>query len=164
MAVGKRRRTARGAEDEGAEPTVRGPGADVGMLEDIVGYPLRRAQTAVYQDYLRAMAEHGIRPAQFAALVIAGKSPGLTQSALAAAMGIDRSGSALLIDALEKKGLVARIPSAVDRRSYAIMLTVRGQGMLDRMKDLVREHDDRVCTRLTPEERATLIALLKRLY
>lgn len=163
MAAGKRRRTARSAEDEGFQ-AARGPGADVDMLEDIVGYPLRRAQTAIYQDYLRAMAEHGIRPAQFAVLVIAGKSPGLTQSALAAAMGIDRSGSALLIDALEKKGLVARIPSATDRRSYAIMLTVRGQGVLDRMKELVREHDRRVCARLTPEERTTLIALLKRLY
>ncbi|WP_448191310.1 MarR family winged helix-turn-helix transcriptional regulator [Azospirillum sp. sgz301742] len=164
MAAGKRRRTARSAEDEGFEAAARGPGVDVDMLEDIVGYPLRRAQTAIYQDYQRAMAEHGIRPAQFAVLVIAGKSPGLTQSALAEAMGIDRSGSALLIDALEKKGLVARIPSATDRRSYAIMLTVRGQGVLDRMKELVHEHDRRVCARLTPEERTTLIALLKRLY
>ncbi|OAN52860.1 hypothetical protein A6A04_15270 [Paramagnetospirillum marisnigri] len=134
------------------------------MLDDIVGYRLRRAQVLVYQDYVRTVGSLDIRPAQFAAMTIIGANPGLSQTTLAATMGIDRSGAVILIDALEEKALAARVPSPVDRRTYAIVLTDKGQATLAQLKQLVMEHDDRVTACLTPEERVQLNALLLRLY
>lgn len=134
------------------------------MLDDIVGYRLRRAQVMVYQDYVRTVGSMDIRPAQFAALTIIGANPGLSQTTLATTMGIDRSGAVILIDALEEKGLAARVPSPVDRRTYAIMLSDKGQTTLTRLKQLVMEHDNRITSCLSPDERTQLNSLLLRLY
>ena len=139
-------------------------GLALDMLDDIVGYRLRRAQVVVYQDYVRTVGSMDIRPSQFAALTIIGANPGLSQTTLATTMGIDRSGAVILIDALEDKGLAARVPSPVDRRTYAIMLTEQGQITLARLKELVGEHDRRVTSCLSDAEREQLNDLLLRLY
>lgn len=138
-------------------------GIDLDMLDDIVGYWLRRAQVTVYQDYVRTVGSMDIRPSQFAALTIIGSNPGLSQTTLAATMGIDRSGAVILIDALEAKGLATRAPSPVDRRTYAIVLTEQGKATLAKLKDLVMEHDRRVTSCLSPEERTQLNSMLLRI-
>lgn len=137
---------------------------DVEFLDTIIGYSLRRAQAAIYADYTRTVGGVGIRPAQFAAMVIIAANPGLTQSALAQTMGIDRSAAVGLIDALEGGGWVERVPSPSDRRSYSIMITDSGRTMLARLKQLVREHEQRVSAPLSPAERALLMEFLRRLY
>lgn len=156
---GRKRKAAAG--DLPPAPTT---GLALDMLDDIVGYRLRRAQVVVYQDYVRTVSSLDIRPSQFAALTIIGANPGLSQTTLATTMGIDRSGAVILIDALEDKGLAARVPSPVDRRTYAIMLTEAGQVTLARLKELVGEHDRRVTACLSESERAQLNDLLLRLY
>ena len=137
---------------------------DIDILEEIIGYPLRRAQAFVYADYAKTVGEMGVRPAQFAALVIINSNPGLTQSALAAVMGIDRSAVVSLIDGLEEQRLAVRVPSASDRRSYSIMITVNGRESLEKLKNLVIEQDRRVSANLTEDERKELISLLCKLY
>lgn len=137
---------------------------ELDILDDIVGYRLRRAQVVVYQDYVRTVGSLDIRPSQFAAMTIIGSNPGLSQTTLAATMGIDRSGAVILIDALEAKGLASRVPSPVDRRTYAIILTDKGHATLEELKRLVAEHDLRITSRLSAEERTLLRDLLHRLY
>lgn len=134
------------------------------ILGDIVGYALRRAQFSVYQDYARTIGDLDVRPAQFAAMALIDANPGLSQTALAAAMGIDRSGAVTLIDALEDRGLAVRMPSRTDRRTYAIMLTAAGQSLLARLVERVTEHDRRMTAGLSAEERLHLIDMLRRLY
>ena len=152
------------ARKPGDLPPVPGTGIALDMLDDIVGYRLRRAQVVVYQDYVRTVGSMDIRPSQFAALTIIGANPGLSQTTLATTMGIDRSGAVILIDALEGKKLATRVPSPVDRRTYAIVLTELGQTTLARLKELVVEHDRRVTACLSDAEREQLNSLLLRLY
>ncbi|MBI3444866.1 MAG: MarR family transcriptional regulator [Magnetospirillum sp.] len=151
------------AQDIPTPPSIPA-GIELDILDDIVGYRLRRAQVVVYQDYARTVASVDIRPSQFAAMTIIGANPGLSQTMLATTMGIDRSGAVILIDALEDKGLAMRVPSPVDRRTYAIMLSDAGQTLLARLKELVAEHDIRVTARLSPAERNQLNELLLRIY
>ena len=158
---GKARKRTPSAGELPPAPTT---GLTLDMLDDIVGYRLRRAQVIVYQDYVRTVGSMDIRPSQFAALTIIGANPGLSQTTLATTMGIDRSGAVILIDALEDKGLASRGPSPVDRRTYAIMLTEHGQTILTRLKTLVAEHDRRVTACLSDAEREQLNGLLLRLY
>lgn len=156
-----RNASARTSADNGlAAPQIKEPA----IFREIVGYALRRAQFAIYQDYARTIGELDVRPAQFAALAIIAANPGLSQTALATMMGIDRSGAVTLIDALEGRNLAARLPSQVDRRTYAIMLTAAGQTMLAQLTERVREHDERMTAALTKAEKAQLIGMLRRLY
>jgi DNA-binding MarR family transcriptional regulator len=150
--------------DEMPVPSGAPPGVELGMLDDIVGYSLRRAQVVVYQDYVRTVGSLDVRPAQFAAMTIIATNPGLSQSMLATTMGIDRSGAVILIDALEAKNFARRVPSPTDRRTYAIVLTEAGQAMLARLKEKVAEHDRRITHRLSEQERTQLGDLLRRLY
>jgi len=61
----------------------RGKSIDLGPLPELIGYVLRRAQLAVFQDFFAAFAPFDIRPAQFSALTIIERNPGLTQSQVA---------------------------------------------------------------------------------
>ena len=63
-------------------------GLDYGVLDDLLGYALRRAQIALYVDFYRATAGLDVSPPRFAALVLVGRNPGMRQGLLAQAMGL----------------------------------------------------------------------------
>lgn len=134
------------------------------ILDEIIGYTLRRAQYAIYQNFAETVGAMDVSPAKFAAMTIIGANPGLNQSTLAATMGIDRSGAVALIDALEKKNYAMRVQSPNDRRTHAIVLTATGTAALDELKRLVRKHDLEVTKMLSAQERKQLKDLLRRIY
>lgn len=166
MTTRRPRKTAAGkaSAKDAATPQFTPASMNLDILDHIVGYRLRRAQVVIYQDYVRTVGSLDIRPAQFAAMTIIGANPGLSQTTLAATMGIDRSGAVILIDALEGRGLASRVPSPTDRRTYAIMLTEKGQQTLEELKRRVSEHELRVTSQLSDDERVLLRELLRRIY
>ena len=133
------------------------------ILPSLVGYNLRRAQIAVFAKFATAVAEHQVTPGQFGVLTLIGANPGLTQSALAKAVGIERSTMVAVIDGLQRAGLVERQPSPIDRRSYALALTAAGRKQTETLKKLVIDHENRALSDFSDRERATLITLLQRL-
>ena len=137
---------------------------DYDILPELVGYHLRRAQSVVFDDFLRTMAAQRIAPGQFGVLVLIAANPGLSQSALARAVGVERSTMVGVIDRLQARGLVERRRSAADRRSYALGLSAAGRRLLARLKPMVRRHEKRATLRLDDAEKATLIGLLRRLH
>lgn len=134
---------------------------DMGSLDDSIGYRMRRAQIAIFQDIISAFAEADIRPAQFSVMVLIGQNPGLNQSEVAAALGIKRANFVALIDSLEARGLAKREPTATDRRSYALQLTEAGQSLLDDLQRVQAEHEARIVARIGAENRAMLLELLE---
>jgi DNA-binding MarR family transcriptional regulator len=136
---------------------------DFDLLPSLLGYNLRRAQVAVFQDFARALADCGITPGHFGVLVLIDSNPGLNQTALGNALGIDRSTVVAVIDRLEGRSLVERAVSPDDRRSYALRLTPAGTSMLAKAWPLVREHEARFARNLSKDEFSTLLNLLSRL-
>src|ERR1700674_712553 len=88
---------------------------DIGVLNDHLGYFIRRLQVWVFQDFIRTLAPVDIRPAQYSVLVVIAGNPGLSQSDLAACLGIERARLVRLLDKLEKRGLTQRLASRTDR-------------------------------------------------
>ncbi len=138
------------------------PRADYGLLTELVGYRLRRAQAAVFSHFLDRIGGHGVTPGQFGVLVLIDANSGLSQSALAKALGIERSTMVAVIDRLEQLGWVERMTSETDRRSYALALSREGTEILARVTPLVRGHERHINTELNAQEKATLIELLDR--
>lgn len=136
---------------------------DFDLLPDLVGYHLRRAHGAVFARFGQVIADGQVTPGQFGVLTLIGANPGLTQSALARAVGIERSTMVAAIDVLDKRGLVVRRPSPVDRRSYALELGAKGRELLARVRVKVRDHEDHITRGFGDGEKATLIDLLRRL-
>jgi DNA-binding MarR family transcriptional regulator len=140
-----------------------GKAVDYGMLTDLLGYHLRRAQAVVFDDFMRAMADQRITPGQFGVLVMIEANPGISQSALARALGIERSTMVAVLDELERRGLAERRSARHDRRSHALALSEAGGALLADLKPQVRRHEKRIARDLSRDETQQLIALLRRI-
>lgn len=136
---------------------------DYGMLTQLVGYYLRRAQTVVFDDFMRSLADDRITPGQFGVLIIIEANPGISQSALARALGIERSTMVAVLDELERRGLAERRQARHDRRSHALELTAKGRALLAAVKPKVRRHERRIASDLDRAETQSLIRLLHRI-
>jgi DNA-binding MarR family transcriptional regulator len=136
---------------------------NLGILPELVGYHLRRAQVAVFQDFAREMAAFSVTPGQFGVLQVIAANSGLSQSELAKAIGVDRSTVVAVIDRLEDQDLVVRAPSPTDRRSHALQLSQTGARLVEDLAARVRRHEDRIAASLSARERSRLIELLKKI-
>jgi DNA-binding MarR family transcriptional regulator len=139
------------------------PSAKLGILPNLLGYHLRRAHVAVFQDFARAMAGLDVTPGQVGVLQVIAANPGLSQIALGRAIGIDRSTVVAVIDRLERRGLVVRALSPNDRRSHALRLSPAGERTLGEIDRRVRAHEKRIARTLSAAEREQLIALLTKI-
>lgn len=133
-----------------------------GVLDGLLGYRLRRAQVAVFADFAQTMADFDLTPGQFGTLALIAANPGLSQTALGTALGIDRSSVVPLIDKLERRRLVERAPHPRDRRSHALRLTEEGTALFETARAAVARHEAHIFAPLAPAERETLARLLDR--
>jgi DNA-binding MarR family transcriptional regulator len=139
------------------------PALKLGILPSLLGYHLRRAHGAVFQDFAREMTGLDITPGQVGVLQVIAANPGLSQTALGRAIGIDRSSVVATIDRLETRGLVIRAASPHDRRSHALRLSPAGERLLAELERRIRGHEKRIAQALTAAEREQLIELLKKI-
>ena len=142
---------------------VRVEGLNYGDLDEHLGYVLRRAQLAGFDAFHRATECIDITPARYTAFTIIGANPGLTQSALGAALGTARSGAMMVVNWMEKRGLVERRHRPDDGRSWGLYLTRRGEVRLRELNRRVRAKDAAFAARLAPGELVTLRKLLDKL-
>lgn len=147
------------ARSNGADVTVQA--APAGMLEDSLGYAVKRAQVRC-EDALIAVLPPDLSPTRMTALATIEANPGITQSALGVALHIAPPSVVKVVDVLERLGLVERQASPADRRVYALVLTDAGRGELQRCHPIVANSELQIASRLTKAERAMLIELLSR--
>lgn len=146
--------------------TPKGTSVDgaIPAMNTIIGYTLRRAQLAVFQDFIDRFAAMNLRPAEFSALALMARQPGLKQSEIAGALGVKPANLVSLMDGLEKRGLAQRRKGDVDRRSHSLYLTAKGEKFVTEMAGVWRTHEDMLVDRLGGEAgRDKLIALLERI-
>lgn len=151
------------ARAEAFEPLNEAEGVDLSALTGIVGYPLRRAQMAVFEDFARRFAPLDLTPAQYSTLVAIGDNPGRRQSDIAAALGIQRPNFVSMMDELERRGLATRIRSGSDRRSNALALTPEGAALLEKAREVQIGQEAAIDKLLGPGERRALVETLNRL-
>jgi DNA-binding MarR family transcriptional regulator len=141
----------------------RVPGLQYDVLDDLLGFALRRAQLVMAGAFGLATRGADITPPRLTALIIAGANPGISQSALGEALGIARSGAMLLTDWAQARGFVERRPHPDDGRAWGLHLTRGGEQFVQRTKRRVLEHDIKTSSCLAPGERRELMRLLDKL-
>jgi DNA-binding MarR family transcriptional regulator len=144
-------------------PIARVPALDYGVLDELLGYSLRRAQVAMFIAFHEATRGMNITPPRFTALVIIGANPGISQSTLGKVLGIARSGAMLVTDWFEDRGLVERRRRPGDERAWGLHLTRKGEQLTERMKRRVLELDHKRTPGLTEKDRRELLGLLEKL-
>lgn len=144
-------------------PITRVAGLDYDVLDELLGYALRRAQVEMFLAFHAATRGLDITPPRFTALVIVGANPGIGQSSLGQVLGIARSGAMMLTDWMEARGLAERRRRPNDGRSWGVHLSARGEELLARMKRKVAAQDRKRAGVLDAGERRELLRLLNKL-
>jgi len=153
----------KGDEPSSAAERTAMPRIRLGFLDTLIGFHLRLAQVGLFQHFARTVGRTGVTPGQLGVIAMIGANPGLSQTRLGRALGIDRSTMVSLIDGLERRGLVVRETAPADRRSHALRLSAKGAELLGRLEDAARAHESDWAQGLSAAERRQLIDLLRRL-
>lgn len=132
-------------------------------LRQFTGYEMKMAYLLVHEDMVRILKPTGLRIVTFSALAIVVENPDISQTQLAQALQIERSGVVVIVDELENAELISRNRVEGDRRSYALRATLKGRNLWSQTEKLVYRHEDDILSGLSRPERETLKALLGRI-
>lgn len=137
---------------------------DSRYLEGLLGYNARRAALSIIGLFLEEMAVYGLRPVDFSVLSLITHNAGITSRQLCSTLSILPPNLVGIVQALEKRGLVARHPHPHDGRAMGIHLTPEGQALMQQAEQTAQALETRATARLSPAERKTLIRLLQKIY
>lgn len=133
-------------------------------FHDMPGHLVRRAHqvsTALFHNHMTAEGID-LTPFQFAAMSAINMNPGLDQASVAAWAACDRATIGGVVDRLVEKGYVTRAVSPRDRRARVLEMTDSGREILNQVQQIALEIQDEITMGLTPDEKDTLVRLLKR--
>ena len=133
-------------------------------LETLLGYNARRAALSIIGVFLERLAIYDLRPVDFSVLSLVTHNPGITSRQLCSALGILAPNMVGMLNALEKRGLITRLPHPHDGRAVGLHLTEAGQTMMRAAEKTAAKLEVDSTPKLTAEERKTLIGLLKKIY
>lgn len=97
-------------------------------LDDVIGYRLARAAIRTNAVFFRAAGEPlELRPVEYTILSLIRENDGISAARLAGALAVTPPNITAWIARLEKRGLVARVASATDRRAQVLSVTRAGE-------------------------------------
>jgi DNA-binding MarR family transcriptional regulator len=145
-----------------AQPATKHPAVPALILDDVLGYNLRRAHGVQRQRFSSVFSPYRIRPVQLAILGLIYAKRRLKQAELARALDIKRANIVTLLDELEQRNLVVRRPERTDRRSRALELTPAGKRLTTELLDLHARLEESAVQHLGRRDRDQLLRLLKK--
>jgi DNA-binding MarR family transcriptional regulator len=140
-----------------------GQAIDFDELPSYVGYQVRRTQAKIFAEFEAALALAELTPGSFGVLTLIRANPGITQVALAAAFGVDKSTMSPVISRLEKRRLIRRQVLPSDRRRQALYLETGAEPQFLAVRETVRAFEAGVAARLSSSEQRELARLLAKL-
>ncbi|MCC6947517.1 MAG: MarR family transcriptional regulator [Bradyrhizobiaceae bacterium] len=138
-------------------------GVDLGPLEGWIGFHLRLAQNASFQAFAREARGIDLSPGRFAVLMLIGRNPGISQTALSRANARDKSSLTPVLDDLERRKLIKRTRTRRDRRSYQLTLTPAGDRLLQQLTACAERHDANLDRIIGTKNKARFLQTLKKL-
>lgn len=136
---------------------------DLGILPDLIGYNLHRAEIASYRSFVKSFSGPRTTPKQFSALLLIGANPAISQIELGKLLGMDRATTMALVQKMQDDKLLVRQSSTVDRRRYELRLTKKGKTLVTRLKNHVHAQESLLTSQLTDGEKLLLRELLIKL-
>ncbi|MBZ0128002.1 MAG: MarR family transcriptional regulator [Rhodobacteraceae bacterium] len=125
---------------------------------------MKRAYMRIYADFTEALAGFDLRQRTFSVLSLVVENPEIRQSDIARELGIERSGTVVIVDELEGRRLIRRADVPGDRRAHALTATRDGIALYRRALAEIAAHEGRLMNGFTASERALLNALLRRIH
>lgn len=138
--------------------------ADIGEINDILGFHIRLAHGACLRHFTETFTDLDLTQKQVSVLWLVDDHPGIAQTDLAQRLRMDRATTMAIINRLQAKHFLRRDRSDQDGRKQALHLQPAGIEMLARAKRAIGEHEAWVKSRFTDKEVRQLIELLSRIH
>lgn len=133
-------------------------------LEHLLSHPgflIRRSFQIFAGLFDEELGDLGLTHAQWAALMAVAAFPGIDQTQVARAAGIDKTSSGRAIERLVSRGIVGVTQAPGDRRRKRLRLTREGEHIHNRAAKGSQAFRDRLLEKLTEAERETLLRALR---
>ena len=132
-------------------------------LDTSLGYLLKQAASA-----LRSAMDDALRPldmtvSRYSCLELLAQRPGMSNSELARGAFVTRQSMNVLLQTLERDGLVTRPAEASVGKALPARLTPAGRRQLHKATTAVRSVETRMLDGMTQHEQATAFGLLQRM-
>jgi DNA-binding MarR family transcriptional regulator len=108
-------------------------------LKSNVGFLLNKAGRLLRDEITTGLKPLSLTFQEYIILRAASAMPSATQQTIGNRLDIDRSSMVDLVDKLEARELLNRVRNKEDRRSYQLLLTLKGQRTLDAARRLVKK-------------------------
>lgn len=131
-------------------------------LGEVIGYVLKRAQSALRARIDEALRPLGLTAPQYACLELLQRTPGISGSELARGAFVTRQTMNVVLRGLQDRGLVTRADEAPSGRALPVTLTERGVQLLAEASGQVAAIDDLMIRGLSEAERLDLLDYLGR--
>jgi MarR family transcriptional regulator, lower aerobic nicotinate degradation pathway regulator len=133
------------------------------VLEDQIGFRLRKAHHRASEIFGAVMGGFEVTPTQFAALAKLHETGPLPQNQLGRLTAMDPATIFGVVSRLTKRGLVRQAASEADGRMLMVSLTPEGEAVAAHMRALGPEVSRRTLAPLTRREAETLLRLVAKL-
>ena len=118
---------------------------------------VKRNGKKFFQNYLSSDAQFNVLA------ILYDSKENLSQKDLSNKLMVDKSNITGLLDRLEKSNFIARIPVAVDRRKYHIVLTEEGKNIVEKIDPVYKSTIDNLTKDFTKKELRQFIELNKKI-
>ncbi|GGJ29138.1 MarR family winged helix-turn-helix transcriptional regulator [Deinococcus roseus] len=124
---------------------------------------LKRAYLFMRKSFDERLKQHDLTTSQFEVMGHLYPSHLMDQQELQQRNGITSATLTGILDKLEERGLLSRIPSNLDGRSKQVQLTHEGQTLFSQLIHLVHDFEDVMLKGFSAAERALLADWLQRI-
>lgn len=133
------------------------------VLMDSLGFLLNKPANEFRERLDALLAPLGLTGKLLSVLKLLDAERGITQHEICVRTRLDRSTMVVLVDALEREGLVERGTKPGDRRAHAVDFTAKGRRVLAQGRKIEEAAQNAFLSGLDAEQRRTLFSLLGRL-
>jgi DNA-binding MarR family transcriptional regulator len=160
---GRRRKVPRKTSQVEASLKLRQESAtpDIGPIDSVFGFHMQRASFVFAPN---ARSQRGFPRWELTILSVVSANPGISQTAVSKALGIDQGNLIPQLNGFIKRGLLTKAVPAGDRRVRCLQLTAAGESRLNQMLSLVRKLEAQRLVGFTEPERKMLLDLLRRVH
>jgi DNA-binding MarR family transcriptional regulator len=144
-----------------AEPEA---GADASpVLPENIGFHIRIVQMRIFREFYRVFEGSGVTPGMHTVLAIIRDNPGMRQRTLAELLMVREPNMTRMIQGLQGSGLISRDVDKSDRRAFHLVLTEKGDALMNSVQDRLDILENKLLGGLSGEERRNLRGYLDRI-
>jgi DNA-binding MarR family transcriptional regulator len=127
-------------------------------------FQIAKARNTLKKEFENELKSYGLSYAHRVILIRLSEQDALTQKELAEDTYFEQSNLTLMLDKLELKGLVKRLPKENDRRAYLIKLTSEGEKLIDPLVQMGNTIMEKALRGVSEEQKKEYSNFLETIY